>query len=134
MSSRPLRLSRDPTTDAVAALLTAWRSTAATLKRYGSASQAELVERLADELAAALRGAGVTERAAPVRERASEPEDRLLTVAQAAERLGVSIGWVHRHWRSELRACARPLGQRVLRFSAQALDQHLRGDDHDAGD
>jgi len=96
------------------------------LRKYGDARGAEVVELLAGEAEAALRGVGV----APVRqtkaaERNTEP-DRLLTVRETAARLGVSPGWVHRNWRETLRRCARKLGSRTLRFSARQLEEHLQ--------
>ena len=127
MSTRAqLRLADDPRPDALAGLTVRWREVAATLRRYGDVRGAELVDLLAGEADAALRGIC----AAPVRptktgERNPEP-DRLLTVVEAAARLGVSPGWVHRHWREALRGCARKLGSRTLRFSAQRLDEHLQ--------
>jgi len=50
--------------------------------------------------------------------------DHLLTVEQAAEKLGVSEDWIYRH-ADQLPFTIR-VGDRHLRFSAQGLDRYIR--------
>jgi excisionase family DNA binding protein len=52
-----------------------------------------------------------------------EPEDRLLTVDEAATRLRVTKDWLYHH-RKELPFAVK-LGRRVLRFSAVKLERYL---------
>lgn len=55
--------------------------------------------------------------------RGDHAEDRLLSVAEAAEKLGTSRDWVYRH------ADQLPFTVRVgrhLRFSAQGIDRYIR--------
>lgn len=76
----------------------------------------ELARGLADVLARA------TARGAPVAVVA--PHDRadtLLTVAEAAERLGVARSWLYRH--AKALPFTRKLGHRTLRFDAHALER-----------
>jgi excisionase family DNA binding protein len=54
---------------------------------------------------------------------AHEPEDRLLTVDEAAQRLGVTKDWIYHHVK-ELPFAVK-LGRRVLRFSALKLERYL---------
>ena len=57
---------------------------------------------------------------------ASPPEesaDALLTVEQAAERLGVAPSWLYRHWKSV--PGAKKLGHRTLRFGVRALERWI---------
>lgn len=54
---------------------------------------------------------------------APAPEDRLLTVEQAAGRMGVSVPWLYRHARRL--PFARRLGARTLRFSEASLTAYL---------
>jgi hypothetical protein len=53
-----LRLAKDPGSAVIAELAARWRETAAMLRKYGDARGAELVELLAGEAEAALRGIG----------------------------------------------------------------------------
>lgn len=54
----------------------------------------------------------------------NDPEDRLLTVEQAAARLGMSRDWIYR------RASRLPFAVRLdgsaLRFSSQGIDRYIR--------
>ena len=60
--------------------------------------------------------------AKPVRPEAGPNDDaRLLTVREAAERLGVSVGWLYRY-KGRL-PFARKLGGRTLRFDPQGLER-----------
>ena len=55
---------------------------------------------------------------------ARPPEsDRLLTVQEAAKRLGVEVRWLYRHHRDF--AFTRKLGRRTLRFSDAGLTRYL---------
>jgi hypothetical protein len=124
MTARPvLRLASGPRGEALGELITRWRNAVEMLRAYGDERGAVVVERLTAELEAAVGAAHASlGRPAP----ASASSDRMLTVAQAAERLGVAPTWVHRHWRTELRDCARVLGTRTLRFSERALEERCR--------
>ena len=93
------------------------------LRAYGDDRGAVVVERLTGELETAL-GAAYAPRGRPAQ--APAAQDRMLTVREAAARLGVAPTWIHRHWRTELRDCARVLGTRTLRFSEQALEERCR--------
>lgn len=53
-----------------------------------------------------------------------EPEDRLLTVQEAAEILSVTTDWLYRH-ADEFRFTVRP-GAGQLRFSSVGLQNYLR--------
>jgi hypothetical protein len=121
MSAKPLP--RAPQNDALATLAGRWADAARTLRWSGDERGAALVERLTGELEAALGASH-----APQERPAAAPAnaDRLLTVREAAERLSVAPTWIHRHWRVELRDCARVLGRRTLRFSERALDERCR--------
>jgi excisionase family DNA binding protein len=57
------------------------------------------------------------------RETGSRDDDRLLTVAEAAERLACSTDWVYRH-HHRLPFAVRT--GRQLRFSARGLDRYIR--------
>ena len=72
-----------------------------------------LADRLADRVAARLNGA------APKPAQA----DRLLTVSEAAKRLGVSKRYVYAHVSAYL--FARRLGKKTLRFSERGLEKWL---------
>jgi hypothetical protein len=50
--------------------------------------------------------------------------DALLTVAEAAERLHVTTGWLHRNWKTI--PGVRKLSHRQLRFSASGLERWQR--------
>ena len=52
-----------------------------------------------------------------------QPEDRLLTPAQAAECLGVKLRWVYR--RADKLPFARRLSRKTLRFSEAGLRQYM---------
>jgi len=52
-----------------------------------------------------------------------QPEDRLLTPAQAAERLGVTLRWLYR--RADKLPFARRLSRKTLRFSEAGLRQYM---------
>ena len=123
MTARPaLRLAQDARSDALGELIARWRQAVEMLRDYGDERGAAVVARLTAELESALdapRGA----RRPTV---APTSPDRLLTVREAASRLGVAPTWVHRHWRTVLRSCARVLGSRTLRFSERALEDHCR--------
>jgi len=54
----------------------------------------------------------------------SAPEDHLLTVTEAAERLGTSCDWLYRH-AHKLPFTVR-LGSRQLRFSSKGIERYLR--------
>ena len=54
----------------------------------------------------------------------SAPEDHLLTVPEAAERLGTSCDWLYRH-AHKLPFTIR-LGSRQLRFSSRGIERYLR--------
>ncbi len=54
---------------------------------------------------------------------AGEPEDRLLTVEEAARRLNVTKDWLYHH-RKELPFAVK-LGRKQLRFSAAKLERYL---------
>jgi hypothetical protein len=51
------------------------------------------------------------------------PQDRLLTPADVAERMGVSVRWVYRH--ANQWPFTRRLSRKVLRFSEAGLAKHL---------
>jgi excisionase family DNA binding protein len=51
-------------------------------------------------------------------------DDGMLTVKQAAERLGVAPSWLYRH--SKKLPFARKLGHRTLRFDARALNRWFK--------
>jgi len=123
MTARPaLRLAQDARSDALGELIARWRQAVEMLRDYGDERGAAVVARLTAELESALdapRGA----RRPTV---APTSPDRLLTVREAASRLGVAPTWVHRHWRTDLRDCARVLGTRTLRFSERALEDRCR--------
>lgn len=55
-----------------------------------------------------------------------EPEDRLLTVLEAAEILSVTTDWLYRH-AGEFRFTVRP-GPGQVRFSALGIQEYLRGE------
>ena len=119
-----LRLAQDARGEALEDLIARWRDAGATLRTYGEERMALLVERLTSELEGALGSTGALPRSKAAD--TGTTQDRLLTVRQAAERLGVAPTWVHRHWRTALRDCARPLGTRTLRFSERALEERCR--------
>ena len=122
MTARPaLRLAQDARGDALDSLLARWRVALDLLRAYGDERGAAVVERLAGELEAAMAATG-----APVRRAPPAGPDSHLTVEQAAARLGVSEQWIYRHWRTQLRDCARLLGTRTLRFSERALEERCR--------
>jgi hypothetical protein len=124
MTARPaLRLASEPRSAALGELIARWREAVEVMRRYGDERRAAVVARLAGELETAL-GAGHASQGRPAP--ASVAPDRLLTVREAATRLGVAPTWVHRHWRTELRDCARVLGTRTLRFSERALEERCR--------
>lgn len=54
----------------------------------------------------------------------SEVSDRLLTVDEAAARIGMEKSWLYRHGKSL--PFARKLGHRSLRFDARGLERWLR--------
>jgi hypothetical protein len=54
----------------------------------------------------------------------TEPEDRLLTVQEAAPILGVTVDWLYRH-ADEFRFTVRP-GAGQLRFSNLGIQDYLR--------
>jgi excisionase family DNA binding protein len=54
---------------------------------------------------------------------AAESADRLLTIDEAAARLGVTKDWIYHH-RKDLPFAVK-LGRKVLRFSAQKLERYL---------
>jgi hypothetical protein len=54
----------------------------------------------------------------------AEPEDRLLTVQEAAPILGVTVDWLYRH-ADEFRFTVRP-GAGQLRFSSIGIQDYLR--------
>lgn len=54
---------------------------------------------------------------------AREAADRLLTLQEASEALGVRSAWLRRHWRGL--PFSRKLGRRTLRFSAAGLGRWL---------
>jgi hypothetical protein len=123
MTARPaLRLATEPRGEALGELIARWRHAVEMLRAYGDERGATVVERLTAELETAL-GAG---RAPQGPTPAPASPDRMLTVGQAATRLGVAPTWIHRHWRTKLRDCARPLGTRTLRFSERALEERCR--------
>lgn len=51
-------------------------------------------------------------------------EDRLLTIAEAAERLCTSEDWLYRNWKKL--PFARKLSKKQLRFSAHGIDGYIR--------
>lgn len=53
----------------------------------------------------------------------AEAEDRLLTIDEAAERLGVTKDWIYHH--SKKLPFAVRLGRKVLRFSAVKLERYI---------
>lgn len=55
---------------------------------------------------------------------AQRQERTLLSVQQAARRLGVSVDWLYRH-ASEIPGCRR-LSRKQLRFESVALDSYLQ--------
>lgn len=80
---------------------------------------------LAGELARALSMA-LARSAEPTAAPAQTPvpernADTLLTVEQAAERLGVATSWLYRH--AKKLPFTRKLGHRTLRFDARALER-----------
>ncbi len=76
-----------------------------------------LLERLADLVADR-----VVARLAPAPQASAEP-DRLLTLDQAARRLGVTPAWLRRH--SRTLPFARKMGHRTLRFSSAGIDRWI---------
>ena len=79
----------------------------------------ELARGLADVLA---RTATPAEPVAQVPPR--DQADTLLTVSEAAERLGVARSWLYRH--ATALPFARKLGHRTLRFDARGLEHWAR--------
>ncbi|MEW6775620.1 MAG: helix-turn-helix domain-containing protein [Bdellovibrionota bacterium] len=59
------------------------------------------------------------------KEREEIPQDRLLTAAEAAPILGVTVQWLYRHAK-EL-PYARKLSRKVLRFSEAGIRRHMAG-------
>lgn len=53
----------------------------------------------------------------------AEPEDRLLAVAEAAKRLGVTPDWLYRH--AKQLPFTVKLGRKTLRFSSVKLERYL---------
>jgi hypothetical protein len=124
MTARPaLWLASKPRNAALGELIARWREAVEIMQRYGDERGAAVVARLAGELEAALGAAHAPQGRQAL---ASAAPDHLLTVREAAVRLGVAPTWVHRHWRTELRDCARVLGTRTLRFSERALEERCR--------
>ncbi len=56
--------------------------------------------------------------------RAGAKADRLLTVQEAAQRLGLTEDWLYRHYR-EL-PFTRKVGEQTLRFSESGIDRWIR--------
>lgn len=56
--------------------------------------------------------------------RPTEKGDRMLTIAEAAERARKSPRWIREHWRTEM-PFARKVGRTIL-FPQQALDRWLK--------
>lgn len=54
----------------------------------------------------------------------SKDDDHLLTIEEAAQRLGTSKDWLYRHWR-QLPFTVK-LGHRQLRFSSKGIEKYLR--------
>jgi excisionase family DNA binding protein len=97
-------------------------STADTLRALVATAAPGELPALAGELARGLAEV-LARTAAPVVPVASvsprSDTDALLTVNEAARRLGVDRSWLYRHWKQL--PGARKLGHRTLRFSAQSL-------------
>lgn len=82
---------------------------------------AALIELAAIQTALAARLHSNPPRSAPTG--GKQPEDRLLTPAQAAERLGVTLRWLYR--RADKLPFARRLSRKMLRFSEAGLRQYM---------
>lgn len=79
---------------------------------------AELARALGTALARAMLPATMTQTSAP-----EGNPSALLTVEEAAERLGVAPSWLYRHAKSL--PFSRKLGHRTLRFEAIAMDRWI---------
>ena len=79
----------------------------------------QLAAELGRALAVAI--ARATSAELPMPRAAPEASGPLLTVAQAAERLGVKRSWLYRH--AKTLSFTRKLGHRTLRFDARALER-----------
>lgn len=51
-------------------------------------------------------------------------EDKLLNIEEAAERLNVSEDWLYHHWKKL--PFAVKLAKKLLRFSAQGIDEYIQ--------
>jgi excisionase family DNA binding protein len=79
---------------------------------------------LAGELARALVSVVARTAATAVRVPATaptDPADELLTIEEAAKRLGVKVSWLYRHARDL--PFTRKIGRRTLRFDARGLER-----------
>jgi predicted DNA-binding transcriptional regulator AlpA len=56
----------------------------------------------------------------------AQPTDRLLTLDETCQRLGVSKAWFYRNWKTKCSAFVKKLGHRQLRVSERGLDRWLR--------
>lgn len=109
-----LHVVQDTTTPA--GLVRRWRLDAVTLRGYGDERMATVVERMADELEAITGEAG-----APPTSGTATPA--LLTVKDAAVRLGVSADWLYRNSHTMPFSCK--IGKRV-RFERAGLEEWVR--------
>jgi excisionase family DNA binding protein len=60
----------------------------------------------------------------PANGRGHDVEDRQLTIAEAAQRLGVTEDWLYHRWKT-LPLGATKLSRRTLRFSAVRVERYL---------
>ena len=94
------------------------------LRALVDGAKPEELPELAGELARALAGV-LARTAAPAEPSApAEASDSLLTVEQAAARLGMKPSWLYRHARAL--PFTRKLGHRTLRFDGGGLDRWAR--------
>ena len=106
-----------------------WAPTVAELERAAQEAPLEALPELSGALARISALVSLRLATEPLRDlqealQAGAKADRLLTVQEAAKRLGLTEDWLYRHYRGL--PFTRKVGEQTLRFSESGIDRWIR--------